>query len=337
MAEFYNNAIKQRYLEGIKNEHSRQTISYIFTASRGAEENVLGTDLYNFSKEDIEKVLSNMNCLTYNSARSNTNFIKNYISWAISNGYRENNLHPLDGIDKKWMNKFVDKTTKIHYSDEEFYDLLEELPNAQDQALLYLIFEGISGSSFSQLQALTYNDINWNKNEVYVKERDESIELTDAGMRYLENAYKAATYRYFDSETGDHKERDLLNSDYLFKNPKSPRTKTENLPVTTATLYNRLNNIRNEFLLQHLTPISIKQSGMIHTAAKILQEKIANGEDPKLSREDIKVIGDKYQASKVENREYSYYNRSLMKQFINAEKLKELYGIDFIEFGSDSD
>ncbi|MGD6876913.1 hypothetical protein [Bacillus infantis] len=334
--KLYNEEIKEKFLSTYTNEDSQYTIGHVLSKAI-YEESRLEKDLYDFNLSEIGEVIANAKPHSKSVAKSYGRFLTQYISWAIEEGLRKSNINPLKGVNDSWFDDLVDDTKKIHYSEEEFYELLEQLPNAQDQGFLFLLFHGIMGKSFSQLQAITYNDINWNKNEVYIKERDENIELTDRGMRYLENAYKDTLYHSFDKETGDYKERELLPSDYLFKNTKSARTKIENLPISTTLLYSRLNNIRNEFDLEHLTPNAIRQSGMISLAAKILHEKIANGEEPKLSREDIKVIGDKYQSSKIEVGEYSYYNRSLMKPFINAEKLKELYDIDFIEFGSDND
>ncbi|PLR72223.1 phage lytic cycle repressor MrpR family protein [Bacillus sp. UMB0728] len=333
--KLYNEEIKERFLSTYENEGSQYTLSHILSKAI-YEESRLEKDLYDFNLSEIGEVIANAKPHSKSVAKSYGRFLTQYISWAIEEGLRKSNINPLKGINDSWFDDLVDNTKKIHYSEDEFYTLLEQLPNAQDQGFLFLLFHGIMGKSFSQIQPLTYNDVDWNNNEIYIKERDEKIKVSDRGMRYIENAYKAASYLNYDPETGGYKERPLLESDYIIKQASSPRSK-EGSPVTVTTLYNRLNNIRTEFDLEHLTPIALRQSGMISLAAKILQEKIANGEEPKLSREDIKVIGDKYQASKIEVGEYSYYNRSLMKPFINAEKLKELYDIDFIEFGSDND
>jgi integrase len=244
MSEFYNEVIKNRYLDTLDNEGSRATIKYIFLASKRAEE-IKEMDLYNFSKEDIELVLENMNMTSYHTARANTNYISNYITWCIKHGYRENNLSPLDTIDSTWSRKFVDRTIKIHYSYEEFIDLIEDknMLNAQDQCFLFLIFEGVLGERFSELTELRYENFDFENKTVYIKDRDKSISLSNECLKYVEKAYNQDTYYAYNLKTKEFNEKQLLSSPYLFKNLKSPRS-TENVPVGMSVLYNRLHGLK---------------------------------------------------------------------------------------------
>jgi hypothetical protein len=276
MSEFYNEVIKNKYLEHMTNEGSRDTIKYIFLASKRAEE-IKGMDLYNFSKEDIEHVMDNMTMTSYHTARANANYIGNYITWCISHGYRENNLNPLDTTDRKWYSQFVDRTLKIHFSDEEMEDLIEEFDNAQDQAMVQLWFEGALGTKdFAEIKNLTYYDIDWITNEIELKDYDGSkrkIKVSDKCMRYLKNAHEQRIYIFNTVKDGEivGSERELFNTNFIFKNVIYKRTKEEG--VSTGVIYSRIKAIKDKFNLDYFTPNAIKQSGILYMAADIYGEE----------------------------------------------------------------
>ncbi|MFO1442909.1 hypothetical protein KDN24_06725 [Bacillus sp. Bva_UNVM-123] len=325
--KLYNNEIKERYLnERFENEDSRTTIKYVFKSAELIED-VLNKDLYNFSLPEIGKVIKNANPHSIGVARSHGRIISKYISWAIEPmGLRENNIHPMKGINDSWYDTLVDKTKKIHYSKDELIELIERLPNAQDQAFLALMFEGVVGDKFEELRNISYYDVDWNNNELTIRNRDNfKIKLDNTFMRYIKNAYEAQTYRNYDKETGDYKERDLLDSNYIFRNIKSRAKEGE--PVSLQVFYNRLNNIKGEFDLEYLTPNALKQSGMIHMAAEIIKEKKKNNKEIDMSYADFEKIGIKYDYSKIHTVSHVYYNTNLMKTFLTEEKLFELYGI----------
>lgn len=318
--KFYNPEIKERFLSTYENDQTKNTIKYVFYNSQPTEE-LLEKDLFDFNLIEIGKVIKDSNPHSLTTAKATGRFITKYIAWAIDEYLREDNINPLRAIDDSFYEPLIDKTKKTHYSEDEFNDLLERLPNAQDQAFLRLIYEGLMGKAFSELQELHFNDINWHTNEIYIKERDEKMKVTDICMRYLQNAYKQQIYYTFDKDKGEHNERELLQSDYIFKNLKSPRSIVGE-PVKPSVFYTRLNNIKEEFDLEYLTPNAVRQSGMIKMAVDLYKEY------GKLEYEQFEKIGDRYKTSKIVSGDYEYYNTTLLKEFISPEKIKELYDID---------
>lgn len=324
MSRLYNEDIKEKFLETYDNEQTRKTLKNVFIKSQPIE-SVLNKDLYNFNIDELANVIHNTDPLSITVARSTGRFISQYINWALP--YRNTNDNPLDGMSNEWYERFVDKSKKIHWSENEFYELVEKLDNAQDQAFLSLVFEGVLGKGSTELRLLHYNNVNWNANEITVTEEFEdkketrTLKVSDRTMRYIENAYKQQTYRTYNSETGDYNERDLLESDYIFKNLKSPRAKA-GVPVNQSVLYSRLSDIKEKYDLQYLTPNSIKQSGQLRMAVELYNR------DGKLEYEQFAEIGERYRLSMLYNGGYSYFNTTLMKQYINSENLKELYDID---------
>lgn len=317
MSQLYNPEIKERYLSTFDSDGTRNVIRHLFYKSYSTEY-LLEKDLCNFNLNEIEKVIRNINPHDYRVAKTNGSRIYNYIKWAIEEGYRTNKLNPMKGIDNSFYEELIDKSKKIHYSFDEFIELLEQLPNAQDQALLVLFWEGLD---IEEIRFIRYEDINWNKNEIKIMKRGgEILEVNDKFMRYIENAYKSSEYKTY-KEDGRYTENVLLPSDYLFKNTKSPRTK-ENTPVSYNTIYNRLINIKTEFNLDYLTQNSLKQSAQMYMIVEMYKKE---GE---LKYKHWAKIGEKYNTPKIKISKLEYYNTSYFKAYITKEKLKELYDIE---------
>jgi integrase len=319
MNRLYNEKVKEEFLSQYDNEQTRKTIRNVFFKTNLLE-SILEKDLYDFSLEELGKAVANTQPITKNVSRSNGRFISNYISFCIENRYRKNTINPLKGVLPEWYDTFVDKR-KLHYSYDEFYELLESLPNGQDQAFLALIWSGVLGEKFSQLTELTHSDIDYENNSVYVKERDEWIPIEKELMKFIEKADNEKTYYQYNMKNGEMSEKQLLSSVYLFKNVKSPRSQ-EGVPVSMSVLYNRLHSIKQQNELEHLTPISIKQSGQIKMAVDLYQQ------EGWLAYEQFAKIGTRYQSSQIVNNGYQYYNSHLLREYISEENIKELYFID---------
>ncbi|MED3550172.1 hypothetical protein [Cytobacillus praedii] len=318
--EYYNYPIKNRYLESIDNENSRTTIGYIFNHSLRTEM-ILEKDMYNFSREDIESVMRNISPGTANYAKSSLFHIRSYISWAIKHGYRDNNMNPLDNITGAWASKFVDRTSKIHYSEEELEDLLSEFHNAQDQAMVRLWFEGAGGREFSEVKNLSYYDIDWINNILTL--RDESrnerkITVSDKCMKYIENAYRQTNYIFVkDGEIVS--ERPLEQSDFILRNVAHRKVDEKTNEIGSGSIYKRLKELKVYFGLDVFSPNAIRQSGQIYMVSAIYERDGHFGD--KLQWYEI---GDRFNVTKVNNNP----NVTMMKNYISTEILKDLYDLD---------
>lgn len=320
MKSIYNKEIKERFLSTYDNEQTQNTIRNVFVKTY-LTENTLEKDLFEQTLSEIGKSIENTNPHGSFVSRSIGRFISQYITWATENGLRQSNLNPLKGIEPSFYDKYVDKSKKIHYSIDEFHDLLEEMQNGQDQAFLYLMYMGIIGNSFSQIKELQFSDVDWDNNTVYVKERDEKIPVTPECIKYLDKAYKQNTYYTFNQKSREYAERELLPSNYVFKNIKSPRSR-EYEQIGQSVLYSRLISLKSEFALDYLTPNALKQSGMLYYASELYKE---NG---KLEYEEFEKIGDRYGLSKISANGHVYYNTTALKEYVSESNLKELYDID---------
>lgn len=316
----YNEKEKLEYLETIKNDEVKDLFYFLFTKSRGAEE-LYQKDLYMFSLDQIDIVMKNINPTTLNSVANNKSRINRYIRWAIKNGRRTNNTNPLQPTGVEWANKFIDKTTKRHLSSVEIDKLTEKLQNAQDQALVQCIFEGVLGKGLSELLSMNISNINWQKNEIAVRDDKDgkyrTLKMSDKCMRFIENAYNEESYI---SEEFNTEKKLMDHKGYIFKNTKWRSTK--NQYVSRGNLAKRIGSIKRAFELDEFSAITISESGRIKMAADILKT------EDTLTKVEFAKIGDRFNLPKTINNDYEYYNVSVMKNYINEENLKKLYGID---------
>lgn len=318
-AGMYNQEIKEQFLSQME-ETSQKTVSYVFYKTSEVEQ-FYDKDLFSFSLQQIEKVMKTLNPGSINKARSDMMNLQNYITWAIRKGYRESNIHPMAGTDSKWASQFIDNTTKRHYSEEEIDEIVKDLNNAQDQALIQCLFEGIMGKGLSELLSMNYNWIDWNENLITVKDdkdgEERTLKVSDKCMRYIKNAHLQQTYTGYGDEA---RELPLGETDYIFKNTIFKRTKTNE--ANQLTLLNRLQAIKDYLGKEKLSPNTISQSGRIKMAADLYAR------DGELKREQFREIAERFKASKVKQDGRVYANVSLMKDYINSYNLKELYDLD---------
>jgi integrase len=323
--KMYNEEIKQKFLDTYDNEGTRHTMKYIFF---NAYENEfpLGKDMYDFSLEEIGKIISSSNPKSVPVALSRGRFISQYISWAIQNNLRKNTLNPLQNIDKDWYEQFVDPELKQYISKNDVDEYTSKLVNHQDIAILHMIFNGLYGHSSSEIRNLKMSDIN----------RDEkSIRLYDdkKGERYIYNVDeklidilgKANDDTIYQSSNGQgerQKESELVQNEFIIRPARRGRV-VEHNPASQITIINRIKMIAEEFDMEDLTPKSIQRSGMIYMAYKLLKE---DGRT-ELNKQDYEKIGDHFNLSKITSNDgkYSYHNKTTMSEYINTDNIKKLY------------
>jgi hypothetical protein len=325
LSRMFNPTIKEEFLETYDNPGTQTTIAYLFYKAKETEE-MKYRDLYDFTIDDIEELLYDLKPLTNTVSASYGRILSSYISWAISpKNLIKSNINPLTSKPTDWYAKFVDKSKKLYFSEEEIDQMTDELPNAQDQVIVQLLFEGVFGYKLSELSNLHYYDINWNTNEIELKderkEEKRTIKVSDKCIRLIKSAYQELTYSSF----GGKKDRELtlMESDYILKNIASGRTKNKH-GVDNHTIYRKLTSISEYFNYPYLTAKSIFRSGMIKMAKDLFIE------EGKLETEQLYKIAERFGYNKVwfNGEQTDYYNISPFRDFINRENILQMYNID---------
>ncbi|MEM5009357.1 hypothetical protein WKH57_01420 [Niallia taxi] len=336
MSELYNQKLKEDFLNEVypDSEGSKHNIFYLFRKI-SAYEFSENRDIYDFTREEIRDVLEEIRPFSMSDAKRKTNYLKMYISWTIEKGIRDGNINPLLAADDNFYSSTLDTKRKLYFTIDEFEDILENVPNAQDQAMLSLMFYGIIGEEFKELTHLTYYDIDWNTGVITIKNREDkySVEtfdverqVNDRTLYFLERAHKQP-YFYTNNETND-RPKTLIETDLILKNVVSSRV-NKGAAVSPSTLYGRLTRLKEHLELEYLTPKTVMQSGMLYMAYDLIFNQKKHKD---LSTELYQEIGEFYNYSVMRQANGdSYYNRNFMAKFINPENLKLLYNVEVSE------
>jgi hypothetical protein len=318
----YNEEIKQRFLDTYDNEGTRNTMKYIFFSSYG-NELPLGKDLYDFSLDEIGKVIAESRPKSVSVAKSKARFISQYISWAIYDNLRKNAINPLQKEinDNEWLSEFVDPELKqfISYNDIKEYEV--GLVNQQDIVILKLIFSGVYGHSSSELRNLKISDVGEDGTlRLYDDKKGErTVKVDEDTLNTIHKAYRETTYQSSNGQGERQKESDLIDNEYIIRPARRGRVSEGR--ASQITIINRINTIAEYYGLEDLTPKGIQRSGMIYMAYKLLKEDNRT----ELDKHDYEKIGDHFNLTKISSGDYSYHNKTTMSEYINTDNIKKLY------------
>jgi integrase len=316
---FYNEEIKLKFLS-YYTKISQDTYTRIFKESFKLEEE-LNKDLCDFSGGEIKRYLRKLKPTTKNSSRSNGRKVKNYIEWAIEEGYSTNEFNPIGELESpSWFDQFI--VHKKQYISKMELERIEALcKNYQDRVILRLLFEGVQGKGCSELIYLKVDDIDRIRGVLRLKDEDGSrreLKVSSDCMEIIEEAIKEKIYYKKNGEmesTLDNvrEYNDLVQNDYVIRNCIVHTNNYEF--VKKHTIYRRIATIQ-EYIHKHdpelvhvLTAKSIANSGMIYEGSKIYEQK------GKLEKEDYDWIVEKFNIK----------NNWLLRDFVNERMIEELY------------
>jgi integrase len=311
---YYNSAVKESFLSEYM-ESTQSTYKRIFVNSFETEK-ALKKDLYDFSKEEIALVLTDMNPSTASSSESNGRMITAYINWCINNGLR-NSINPLSAVNSDWFDQFVDKNIQLYFSEDTLNVYESSCQNAQDALCMRLIFEGVNGKQVSEIRNLKRQDVDFENKTLTLTDFDGSIRkikvFSDKTLELIEEALEVKTYVKRNGLMVEHENvreyTDLANNNYVLR-ASITATKTLDKPVDKAVVYRRINMIEETLGIPYLNGKNIQRSGMIYMG-KLLYES-----EGKLEKEEYLQIAERFQISKW----------FVIKEFCNIDSIRKLYG-----------
>lgn len=315
--DLFNEEIKEEYLKAYSGE-TKRTLSRLFKASSKTEE-LLKKDLYDFKLEEIKKLMFYLAPTKLNSSRHIGHTLAHYIDWAIERGLRKT-LNPLRHLENEWYEQFVDFSE--YFTEEQLIKILSRCENAQDRVIIRLLMEGVGGEGHAELLNLTINDIDNKRNILRLRSENGLRELTvskdcieECYRAYRESEYQKSNGMAFGAKVLHTK---LTESDYIIR---VSRTNTADLErADKHVIYRRLSVLSKVLNEPHLNAKQITYSGMLILARDLY---LSRG---KLEKDEYNVICETFGVTtKISNEEYNYYR--LKREFLNLEKLKELYEI----------
>lgn len=320
--EIFNRDVKERFLNEYEGEHKEPFIR-IFKIACPLEKQ-LNKDLYDFSIDEIKKVLQLSSPTSINASRQNGYYIKRYVSWGIVEGYRATTINPLDSVPLLWYKQFVGSGIKNIFSEEEVNDVVNNLNNYQDKVIVQAVFEGIYGPRYSELLNLKIGDIDEDNNTVRLtNEYGEirTIRVSEKCIEYLIKAYHEDKYLKNNGDVSDNIRApytDLIDTGYIVKISKT-RNRDDG-KADNFVILRRYSNIKNYFDLPLFTAQNVYFSGMLKMAKDIYVKK------GYLEDTDYLTIGEQFGLRKTNmngKEQINYYRYK--NTFLNVEKIKEVY------------
>lgn len=326
--DLYNENIKKEFLEEIEHIPTRTTMFFSLRNATKTERQ-LNKDLYEMNIDELAVVLSGAKSSTISSVHNYIMSFSRYIDWAYGKGLAVGNINPLSQKDHvEWGRQFVTSYMSTILTREQVIDMLQELANEIDQAVLLALFEGISGEGFSELLNLRMKDIEEKDGTYFANLTDQNgekrtIEITEKLYKLLDLADTQEEY-INSNENGTLPQTfysHLYESDRIFKKSKRGKVTEENL-LTHLFVNRKFNMFKKVFDNHFLNARDIRKSGICHLAYGLYKEK------GKLETEDYIKIGNHYNTIWTSTNGKRYRNVTAIKKILNSDKVIETYKVD---------
>lgn len=326
---FYNPEYKLDFLEKHKEKIQDFNFYYrLFLNIKHLEEEQ-GRDLYDFSRRDIEDIVSQMKPSTSSAAAKIIAMIKRYLTHAANDGMKMTNIIQIRSM-VNMADRFKPNNPKYYVSESEIQLLEDSCINPQDAFIFRAIFEGVAGAEMIELRSLKMTDIDIYQNLVSINlknyNKNRTIRVSD---RFIDIAKKAYEQKVYILNNGEDVSEDFMrvstaydleDSGYIMKKSFIGRM-IKDAPVTNPTLYKRFNNIKSFQSFETIDKYYLKfnnvyKSGAIWYGAKYIEEKeipIKEIDDKKI-KEIEKHVKNVYQDLPVD-----------VRPIINMKNIEELY------------
>lgn len=323
--KFYNEDIKNKFLASLDNEIIEHSVKLLFRKSSGVEE-TLGKDLYDMTYAELSDVAYALEATTSTAVYNNVLKIEEYIKWASDVGYRKGNLNPFENTNKtEWSKQFVATRKNYYFTRKDIEDMTDELVNYPDKLVLLALFEGIKGKGFSEILNLKVSDITEKNGSHWVhlyddagKERD--LEISEYLVEVIEKTNKQTEYftnNGANKENGKHISTEFVKSDKVLK--KSNRGKQDDNDLTFTFINRKFIFFKEIFGMKFLKPKHITDSGIMHCANEMQEEKVLNSDS-------LHKIGDRFNTPVFKNNGEEYRNVTVIKNVIDIPAFETLYG-----------
>ena len=323
---YYNQEVKERYLEQFDNEQSKHIYQLPLKKAKEFEES-LGKDIYEMNLNELTDLLYSFKPTSTNAAYHNFLRISNYIDFAIENGYAKSNISEFAVISDtvEWNKKFVANYMNTFFTREEILEMVDDLYNAVDGAILLSLFEGLGGKGYSELINLEIKHVH-RGDPATVRlfesaDKERTIKISNELVEILHKANMESEYVANNGEINELDGRhisDYIESDKVFKKSKKGANAQEGL--NSFFVQRKFAFFKKVFESDYLRPKNIVHSGMMYMAHKLYQES------GKFDREEILKIAEQFDTPWVKSGSTTYRNVSIIKNIVDIPEFEKMYG-----------
>lgn len=320
----YNEEYKKSFLETLNlSDSSLKTYYSIFNKTEPFERKH-ETDLYDMDNSMLDLLFRQAKRQTKRSAIIFINTIKNYITWAIDNGHSASPTHPIvDVINDEYVSTYVWNAGKNYYNREELLKKIELLDNNRDMAIVLLLFEGIVGSSFSEIRNLRIDDITTKDDKFFLNVLSDEINLTSRQIEITKELHDLLikTYNTSEIKSPSGKMARLVDGEYIFR--KNRLGKDNDVRITPSMISTIImQRIKDSFSDSNITATTIEISGMMWYANEWMNE---NG-DRIFDLNIVEKLVKKYNLSTISlnNKEYPQLQR--IRETMDFDYMQDEFG-----------
>ncbi|OBG93867.1 integrase [Mycobacterium sp. E3298] len=314
--KWYNEEIKKEYIDSGFGPGTKKILDRTFKISYKMEEE-LGKDLYSFNREELRRLFYLFLPTTEYASRNNCKYVSKYIEWSIERGYRKG-LNPLDSVDKAWQEQFK-VASKKYWTDSEINSILNKLVNAQDAAIVSLLWNGVKGSRNAEITNLKRSDVHADKNQLTVTDEDGTTRTVSVDDRCIALCEKALRELYYEKKNGNvskdirSETAALVDNQYIIRSAQTHTIRFDEADFTIV--HRRLKTIKDDLGEENFTPTNILESAMLFVAKELYQQT------GRLDDEEYKVIADKFNITNNQSMQ------RLRSEFLNLDTVKEVYNL----------
>lgn len=315
--ELYNKDNKMEFIGNYESQESQMTIFGQFLKVSGFEKK-LGKDISEMNEVEIKDMLLYGEYSTITSAINHINTYKRYVDFIDS---QNNPFYNFDSY-SELASEVVAKEKNKRYSRKELLDMLDELNNYTDQALLLALFEGIKGKSFSELLTLKTSNLYEENGSYFAKVYDSGeqdyrvVKITSRLYDLLHKADRQDRYKTNNQE--EIIETPFNDSEFIFKKAKKGRqggTVLDRHFITRKFIF-----FKEFFGNPNLSADDIVRSGMMYMAYEQFKQS------GKLGKQELLEIGEQYNTIMATSNGKDFYrNITDIKRKVFNEQLGKLY------------
>lgn len=322
----YNREYKERFILNYHGTHESRNIVFWHMLKAADYEKMIKKDMSEMNYTEIKEMLLSGGFSTVNSALNHISTYKSYIEYV---GVTSSPFYAFDSL-IDLAKEVVAKEKNKRYTREELLNMLDELNNIVDQALLLALFEGIKGKSFSELLTLKTNNLSHEENDgvdSYFAKVYDSGTRTERTIKISEHLFKllhmADKERYYVSNNENENNKTEYNeTEFIFKKSKKGK-QSNDLVLDRHFITRKFLFFKDFFGNTYLTADDIVQSGMLHRLHELFLES------KKITNKELTIVGNEYNTPMVttlkDGKKHSYRNVSDIKRKVFSGDFKTLY------------
>lgn len=262
----YNKDLKEKFIEETREISSMNTVEQTLSVMQKIErfERKKNKSVFDMSKAEILEMLISWELLTKSAIDSSFSILQKYVlssKLTDTNGYIS-----ITRISVEDKENCIDKDSqeKKIVSLEMYEDYLDREANAQDKAVMILLWNGFYGDElYSDIINLKKSQYNYENATIDLNGK--VYHFTEKENEILRKSQTDLICVYYDEFGEERSASDYMDGDYFIRNALTKRTlKNENNQISHFTMSKRLNLFFRQIEAMPVTGLDFYISGWLH-------------------------------------------------------------------------